>query len=103
MTTSGIGTPFYADESFIRVQRIAAVALMVSSFVTKYFFMMGSVLMGCTLLQQAIASAKGCEHDKPSRVAAGILFLSAKPLCVSIGLLFWAFSHDANVSKPLQK
>lgn len=100
--------PFYAKKEWIEGQRITAVALIalgasgvgpVTWPIQVPLITAGCTLIGLSLLQQVLGQSPGCGRAKISRIAAGLLFLSATPISCLVGSLFWSFSNDANTPR----
>lgn len=103
-------TPKYAQKDVIRRQRITAVAAIALGCLASMIagsipfvgiaaailFYGGIMVIGASLIQQAVGNAPGCQVAKTRRVIAGILIMGFPVAGWIVGGLLWYSSNKAN-------
>jgi hypothetical protein len=104
-------TPFYAKDEFIKSQRIVGVALIVLGALASIFapltggatagaaiplIVVGSIIIGASLIQQVVGETPGCEHGRVKRAVAGLFIMFTGPFGWIVGGILWHLSNEDN-------
>lgn len=104
-------TSFFATDGFIKAQRLIAVMLIVASVASSAIvaasagagagvagplLVLGSCLLGASLIQQALGNAPNCTEAKTRRAVAGALIMLFPVIGWIPGAILWYQSAEAN-------